>query len=777
MDFPLNFIYSGSDYNTYEKHVSAPCFRRSFTLASKPKSAEIMICGLGFYELYINGEKITKGALAPYISNPDDIIYYDTYDIADRLVEGENVIGAVLGNGMQNAPGGKVWDFHLARYRGAPRLALGLEAELADGGEFYLESDESFRTAPSPIFFDDLRSGVFYDARREMNGWCCAGFDDSEWKNAIICEKPRGEALECEADAIVCSAEIAPVEIKKAHLADYEPTSHMQGIVPEYPLEHKDGWLYDFGVNTAGTYRLKINGRAGQRIDLQFCELIDDDGNPSYRNISFYPDGYSQRDIYICKGGEEVYEPSFTYHGYRYCVVLGLDDEQAKPELLTCRVMHSDIDSGRGDFECSDDVVNKIQQCARRSDLANFYYFPTDCPHREKNGWTGDASASCEHMLLNLSPERSYKEWLRNIRKTQREDGSLPGIIPTSGWGYHWGNGPTWDSVLTVLPYYTYIYRGDKEILKENAPSIFRYIDYISRIRDKHGLVKIGLGDWVPVGRGASNYKAPLEVTDTLMCMNICSHACKIFSVLGLDAQQAFTQRIYSELREAARKRFIAPDGVTVLGRCQTSQAAGLYFGLFDNSEKPAAARVLVQLIKEADNCFDVGFVGFRTILHVLADAGEAELAYDIIMHKGFPSYADWIARGATSLWESFWPEHTHVDSLNHHFLGDVSNFFITKLAGIRVNPFGEDASEVDLRPAFIKQLDFARAHYDTVSGRVEVEWKREGNNVKLRVDAADGVKGKIYAPAGYAFVSEKERDNDIYVVNLRSGEYTLRLK
>ena len=481
--------------------------------------------------------------------------------------------------------------------------------------------------------------------------------------------------------------------------------------------------------------------------------------------------------MYICKGGDEVYEPSFTYHGYRYCVVMGIDDEQATPELLTYLVMHSDIDSGRGSFECSDAVANKIQEISRRSDLANFYYFPTDCPHREKNGWTGDASVSCEHMLLNLSPERSYREWLRNIRKAQLEDGSLPGIIPTGGWGYLWGNGPTWDSVLTVLPYRTYLYRGDKEILKENAPSIFRYIDYISRCRDKNGLVKIGLGDWVPVGRGASSYKAPLEVTDTLMSMHICSYAAKIFSALGMSAQQSFAETIHAELRAAARKRFIGADGATVLGRCQTSQAAGIYFGLFDNAEKTAAAKVLVELVHEADDRFDVGMIGVRTIFHVLAQAGETELAYKMIMHEGFPSYADWIKRGATSLWESFWPEHTRIDSLNHHFLGDVSNFFITKIVGITVNPYGDSPSEVDLHPAFISQLSYAKAHHETVAGRLEAQWRREGEAVIVSVDAAKDIRGRIYAPAGYAFKSEKESGNDVYVLNLKSGEYRLEPK
>lgn len=207
----------------------------------------------------------------------------------------------------------------------------------------------------------------------------------------------------------------------------------------------KRGWLYDFGVNTAGIETLRIKGERGQQIDLQFAEYINPDGELDYGNLGFYPDGFVQRDVYILKGeGEEVFEPQFTYHGARYCLVLGLTDEQATEELLTFDICASAI-GDRGDFRCSDDTVNKLQVMTRNSDLSNFYYFPTDCPHREKNGWTGDASVSCEQLSLNFAPEKSYKEWLRNIRKTQKETGELPGIIPTGGWGYEWGNGPAWD--------------------------------------------------------------------------------------------------------------------------------------------------------------------------------------------------------------------------------------------------------------------------------------------------------------------------------------------
>ena len=774
MEFSDKFITATREYTTFEKHIPAPYFRKSFQLSGKLKSAEITICGLGFYELFINGQKITKGYLAPYISNPDDIIYYDNYDLKDLLLQGENVIGVQLGNGMQNAPGGQIWDFHLARFRGAPKLALTFEAEFESGDELIFEADESFRTAPSPIWFDDLRCGEFYDARKEIPGWCEPGFDDSGWSNALIADKPRGEPEECEADPIVKSMEIAPVSISPAKLAPYIPRGDMWGIETAYIPDNSEGYLYDFGVNTAGIVRLIINGTPGQQVELQFCEYLEEDGSPSYANIGFYPDGYAQRDIFICKGGLESYVPSFTYHGFRYCQVCGITPEQAKPELLTCLVLHSDLKE-RGSFECSDKMANTLQELTRRSDLANFFYFPTDCPHREKNGWTGDAAVSCEHMTLNLSPEKSYREWLRNIRKAQADDGSLPGIVPTTGWGFAWGNGPAWDSALTVLPYTTYLYRGDNKILRENAAAIFRYLNYIAAKRGEDGLLKLGLGDWLQVGRNGNNFTAPLEFTDSVISMSICKKAAHIFGELGYTLQQRFAQGLYDELRAAVRERLVDFATMTVAGRCQSAQSMAIFYDVFEPGEKPQAFAVLLEIIRESDDHIGFGMLGARVLFHVLSEFGESDLAYKMITRTDYPSYGYWVANGATSLWEDFEPMGKRPNSLNHHFFGDISNWFITKVAGLQVNPYGKNVREVHIKPAFVTALDYAKAHYETVAGRVETEWRRDGKDVLLKIAAPSAVKGKIILPAGYVFGGDNAKLNGLAITGLKTGEYTVR--
>ena len=411
MNFPQTFYRAQDEMCTYEKHVNAPLIRRTFDAADFRK-AEITISGLGFYELYLNGRKITKGLLAPYISNPDELVYFDKYDVTGMLENGKNTVGIILGNGMQNSMGGRVWGFDYARFRNVPCFAFGLVLTDENGEETVLEADESFKCKPSAIIFDDLRSGCFYDANLESEGWLDNDFDDSSWSAVKPAEKPRGEYRLCEADPIVVTQEIKAVEIREGVLSDDFGNRDNMKLDTQFKFDFRQrgekGYIFDFGVNTAGIFRLKIDGEKGQRIYIQMCEFATSKNEPSYINTgSFYPDCYGQTALYICKGEkDEIFEPQFTYFGYRYAVVFGLKKEQVSDETLVMLRANSDLKE-RGSFECSDPVMNALRDMSRVSDLANFYYFPTDCPHREKNGWTGDAAVSCERVVLTLTPEKT----------------------------------------------------------------------------------------------------------------------------------------------------------------------------------------------------------------------------------------------------------------------------------------------------------------------------------------------------------------------------------
>ncbi len=757
------FICATHKYSTYRDFVPSPYFRKSFVVNENTESCIVTIGGLGFYDLFINGHKITKGILAPYISNPDHMVYYDEYDVTQYIASGVNVLGIQLGNGMQNAPGGEIWDFDKEDFRGAPRVAFAIEITDVNGNKEVLEADENVKTAPSPVIFDDLRNGCFYDARLEIPRWSEPAFDDSGWANALIAETPRGERRICKAEPVISIRHLKPVTIRKCRMVDFRPVDRVCDNTSQFPSKEKEGYLYDFGIDTAGIIRLKIKGKRGQKIDLQFGEYLDENGNPDISNCQFYPDGYAQRDIYICKGeGEEIFEPQFTYHGFRYVVVLGIDESQATPDLLTYIVCSSDLKE-RGNFRCSDDVVNKLQAMTRNATVSNFYYFPTDCPHREKNGWTGDANMSCRHTLLNLNPENSYKEWLRNVRKAQRENGEIPGIVPTGNWGY--GTGPVWDAFLVNLPYYTYIYRGDTDILKENADAIFRYADFVDKKRTEKGTVNYGLGDWCPV----TVVKVPVEYTSTVIAMDSMKKSAEIFGVLGLHKQQKFCFDLYTELRNAVRKYLVDLKTCTAKGRCQTAQSMAIYYDVFDEAEKPKAFEVLLDIIEKDNEYIDFGFVGIMSIFRVLCDYGRADLAYKMIARTDYPSFGCWVKRGYTALAENFHPDGEFPDSLNHHCFGEISAIFIEYFAGIKVNPYGDSCKEVNIEPCFVPQLTNAKAYHDTVGGRVSVYWERNSAEIKLEITKADELFGEIKLPEGYIF-----KDTRLTYRKLESGEYTV---
>ena len=757
MKLSRQFITASREMCGFDRHVPAPYIRKTFVLEMEPEQAEITVCGLGFYELYINGRNITKGPLAPYISNPDDVCYYDRYDLTGMLKKGRNAVGVILGNGFRNAFGGFVWDFDKASCRGTPTVALCLEA--ADGQtRFELEADETFRTHPSPILFDDERMGCRYDARKEIPGWSTPDFDDSGWAFALPEDTPRGVVRLCPAEPIAVTETLKPVSITYHEELPFCYESMKNGAAPLKGAVAQKAYVYDFGVNGAGVTQLNLrNALPGQTITVRHAEEVLS-GGVSVNSTVFLRDystsryiEYGQTDVYTCKGGGETFTPVFKYDGFRYAIVEGLTPEQADSDALTFLVMNSDL-KGRAGFSCSDPVINRLQSCARRSDLSNFYYFPTDCPHREKNGWTGDASVSAEHMLLNLAAENSLREWLFNIRLAQRADGALPGIIPTGGWGFDWGNGPAWDSVCVILPYYIYRFTGNREVILENAAMILRYLDYISRRRDERGLVAVGLGDWLdPFKRQNGGIASPLWVTDSATVFDISCKAAFLFSRAGLDRESDYARALAAEMRKSFRQHLIDPDTMTVAGNCQTSQAFALEAGLFDDAELPAARRRLVEIIHRDHDVNACGMIGLRHIYHALIHAGEADLAYQLITSTSRSCYGYWIAHGATSLWECF-PDLDigSEGSKNHHFMGDISSLFIQEFAGLKPNPQSDDVNSCEISPHFVGKLDYAEAYYLAPKGRITVRWDRTSGGISIRICMPEGSKGNLVLPEGY---------------------------
>lgn len=725
------FISATKEYTTFENHVPAPYIRKSFVSDVETK-AEIKIAACGFYEFYFNGKKLTKGFLAPYISNTEDYIYYDKYEIS--VEKGENVIGLILGNGFQNNPGGYIWYFDQASFRSAPMVSLILTYKNEKGEEVKVVSDNTFKTYPSPIRFDDYRFGEVYDANFEIDGWNLKDFDDSLWKNALDVTPPCGELKLCEATPIVLQEELKPVEI----------------------FECENGFIYDFGICNAGVCRLKIKGQKGQKIEFTHADALT--GNDLNIEDVWFKDvahgnwerdkNIVHKDTYICKSDEEeMYVPSFTYHGFRYVRVVGISKEQATSDLLTYLVIHSEI-SSRGGFNCSDETLNTLQLLTRRSDVSNFHYFPTDCPQREKNGWTADVALSCEQFLLNYNPEKNYREWLFNLCRAQNEDGALPGIVPTTGWGFEWGNGPAWDCVLAYVPYFVYRYCGEKEMIYDAKDNFIKYLKYLKSRIDENGLVHIGLGDWCQVL--TRRPKAPLEVTDTIMSLDIAEKMAYMFDVVGMKEEKEFALKMAEDFKKAFRNHLIDFKTMTVKGECQTSQAMAIYYGLFEKTELDRAFEVLLSLIHKADDHMDVGVLGGKVIFHILAEFGYADLAYKMITRPDCPSYGNWLERGATTLWEDFMEN--EVASRNHHFWGDISAWFIKCIAGLNYNPFCGDFNYVCFKPNFLSNLTFAESCYESPKGKISCKWEKVEDKILYTVVVPEGMSAKIKLPKGCKF-------------------------
>ena len=741
MKLSRHFISATQQMSTLYEQIPSPYLRKTILITEDIVRAELSVCGLGFYRFWFNGTELTRGHLSPYMSASDDILDYDIYDLTKQLTLGKNVLGFQLGNGLQNCFGGYVWDFDKASWRSAPKLAICLRLTAKDGTITEIEADESFVCAPSPTIFDDLRLGEIYDAQLEIPGWNLPDFDDSGWTPAILVETPRGERMVCSAHPIVCTRELKPVAIKPntvLTIAHHEETF--------------TGYLYDFGENCAGIPKLTICGQPGQKVGMIFGEYVKEDGSFTVDNLWFVREEYLklplyiQKDEYICKGnGEETWSPSFTYHGFRYALVWGITPEQATENLLTYQVMNSDLDD-KGDFHCSDEVLNKLQRMTEIATLANFYHFPTDCPHREKNGWTGDAVLSAEHTLLNYDAADNYYEWMRHIRASLEPQGNFPSIVPTAN---HWGNdvNPAWNQILVYLPYMVYRFTGRTDIVEESLPAIWRYINVLINVTDARGLVCVGLGDWcAPYG-----LRSPVAFTSSVVSMDYCEKAAFLFEKFGKIEQANFCQKLAENYRIAIRRHLIDWSNYTVVGcntphtGSQTSQAMAIYYNIFTEAEKPAAFQVLLKKIQEENDHLDTGVLGARVIFFVLSQFGHSDLAHKIMVDPTYPSYGHWVARGETSLCEDFNRYDQPIASLNHHFWGSISAWFIQCICGIHFNPHADDLHRTDITPHFIRALSHAEGYHICPSGTIEVEWHRTGENtLDLTLTLPQGMHGNL---------------------------------
>jgi alpha-L-rhamnosidase len=502
-------------------------------------------------------------------------------------------------------------------------------------------------------------------------------------------------------------------------------------------------FLFDFGQNFAGHARLRVRGPRGTTVSMRYGERLHPDGTLDQSDIGQHlrptdPPQRFQEDIYTLKGeGDEEWEPRFTYHGFQYVEVTGYPGRPTRSSVCG-RFVHSDV-TAAGEFSCSNPVLNKIQQNARWSYLSNLHGIPTDCPHREKNGWTGDAHLAAETGLYNFDTAALYRKWLNDLTDEQRESGELPGIVPTSGWGYHWGNGPAWDSALCLIPQYLYEYTGDVGIFAESYDAMRRYVDYLTT-KAHDGIVDFGLDDWMAPGT-----KAPVAVTSTAHYYRDARIVSDAARLLGKSDDAARYDTIANTIRTAFNQAFFDPKTATYEGGTLTALSAALFHDLCSDKERVRVVNSLLAAIRRQNYTMDVGVLGAKYLLNVLLDAGHADVAYRMVTQEAYPGYAWQIAQGANTLWEKW----DGTESRQHIMFGDVSAWFYKAIAGIRAD--GPGFQRVVIRPHPVGDLSWAKASYATPQGRIESAWERVGGELRLEVRIPPNTSARVFIPGADA--------------------------
>ena len=701
----------------------SPFFRKTFTLTKPINQARVYICGLGYYELYLNGKKVGDHVLDPAFTHYDRRVLYVTYDVTDQVRSRKNALGVVLGNGWYNMHTRAVWDFDQAPWREIPTMLCQLEVDFADGSSQMIASDSTWKVSTGPILFESIRSGETYDARLEKYGWDTAYYDDTEWTTARVVPGPEGKRL---------AQAIPPIKVTET-------------VRPVRLIEPEPGrYVFDMGQNIAGWVQLRVSGPAGTEVVMKYGERLNEDGTLDRKDTSrFIEQDPVQTDTYILKGtGIEIWEPRFVYHGFQYVEVTGLPQE---PTLGTLQgqVVHTSFEPA-GDFECSNKLFNKIQRNTLWSYIGNFHGYPTDCPHREKNGWTGDAHLAAETGLYNFASASAYTKWMNDFKDAQLESGKLPGIVPTGGWGYtiKWrqdpnGFGPTWDSAYVLIPWYLYQYCGDMRILAEHYDRLKRYVDYLTDQASDH-IVSIGLGDHAPaetetpVGLLATGY----YYADALIVS-------KIAELLGEADDANSYAELAGHIKEAFNAEFFDPQTGRYANGSQTALSCALYHGLVEPQQRENVLDNLIGNIEANDGHLDAGILGTKYLLGALTEHGRPDVVYTMANQRTFPSWGDWIDQGATTLWEQWSGE----GSRNHIMFGDISAWFYEVLAGINPDPNAVGFKRIVIRPRPLGELKWARAEHHSMYGPIKSAWRKSGRKFTLDVLIPPNTTATVYVP------------------------------
>ena len=696
--------------------------RKEFALEKEIKSAVTYVCGLGFYELRLNGQKVGDRVLDPGWTNYRKTCLYTAYDVTAQLVRGPNAIGVMLGNGMYNVPGGRYVKF--TGSFGPPKVILQLYVEYADGTSTKVVSDESWSWAPSPVVFSCIYGGEDYDARLEQPEWDKAGFNAVAFRPVCVVDGPGGRLTAQGAPPIKVMKEFKPVKITQ----------------PKPSVT-----VYDFGQNCASMPKLTVKGPAGAAVRLTPGELLHDNGLVSQDSCGG-PAYYT----YTLKGaGTETWMPRFFYYGSRYLQVETFNHEtNAAPQIveLTSQFVHSSAQPV-GAFTCANPLVNRIHELIRAAIKSNFQSVLTDCPHREKLGWL-----ECSHLLAgclmyNFDVPTFYSKIANDMSEAQLSNGMVPDIAPEyTVFEGGFRDSPEWGSAYVITPWQVYQMYGDRKLLAQHYDGMKNYVAYLKSTSKDH-IVSHGLGDWFDIGpddpwesqltsKGvtatAIYYQDLVILKETAALLEKADDACQFD-----DQARA--------VKEAFNREFFNADKNQYDRNSQTANAMPLVLGLVPEDRRAAVLEGLVAQIRAGGNRITAGDVGFNYLMRALSDGGYGNVLYDMLIRDGGPGYAYQLKKGATSLTEAW--DTNPGSSQNHCMLGHVEEWFYRGLGGIASDRSGLGFKKIIVKPAIVGDLTWVNCHHDSPYGRIVSNWKREGDKLTMEVTIPANTTATVYVP------------------------------
>lgn len=720
--------------------------RKAFTAAKPISQARVYVTGLGYYEISCNGQRVGNHVLSPAKSNYAKWIFYDTYDISAQLRTGTNVLGLMLGNGWFN-PYPKWWEPYRMQWFGSKRALLQLHIDYEDGSSEVIVSDDSWKTAPGPVLFSCVYDGEQYDATQERPNWDRVGTSETGWLRASLVAPPGG---------VLVSQTMPPIKVVE-HISPVALTSPKQGV-----------YIFDFGQNFAGWARLMGRGTRGRRVQLRYAEDLHADGSLDVTSN----ERAAATDSYIMKGdGLEVYEPRFTFHGFRYIEVTGFPGEPALTNFLGC-VVHTDCES-TGSFLCDNELINRIHRATRWSQRSNLMGYPMDCPQRdERLGWFGDAMVSMEEAMFNFEMPQFYRQWLEGIRFNQNESNGDISIVSPRPYTPDEPD-PAWSSAYIIMAWQYYVYYGDRSFLAGHFNAMKRYVDYLGTQATNHILPKYWIGDW---GTILKDWKEgePISVGTAFYYYDTVIVA-KAARVLGKEKEAESYTNLAESIKASFNRRFYDPVNQRYDQGSEFSNAFPLFLGLVPRSQQPQVLRQILDALQRNAGRFDVGVLGAKYLIEALTEFGRADVAYGLAVQTGYPSWAYMLENGRNTLSE-FWDLH---GSHNHAMMGSIDGWFYHTLAGIQVDETQPGFRHFSIKPFIPDSLSNVSASVQTIRGRVAVDWKKTKGSLNLRVGVPANTTATIHMPSGsnhkvrtipYRRLSRFEKNTSVFEVG--SGDF-----